>query len=57
MAAVVEGFLREQLHERRQLLEQAAAAQTEDSARLQLLLTEVGPRSFAFWAQVLQPVH
>lgn len=41
MAAVVEGFLREQLYDRRQRLEQAAAAETADSARLHLLLAEV----------------
>jgi phosphoserine phosphatase RsbU/P len=41
MAAVVDGFLREQLNERRQRLEQATAAETDDSARLHLLLAEV----------------
>jgi sigma-B regulation protein RsbU (phosphoserine phosphatase) len=41
MPAVVDGFLREQLHDRRQLLKQAAVAQTDDSARLHALLTEV----------------
>src|SRR4051812_2817226 len=41
MPAVVDGFLREQLYERRQHLKQAALAETDDSARLHLLLTEV----------------
>jgi len=41
MAAVIDGFLREQLYERRQRLQQAAAAETDDSARLHLLLAEV----------------
>lgn len=41
MAAVVEGFLREQLYERRQLLQQATAAETDNSVRLHLLLEEV----------------
>ena len=41
MAAVIDGFLREQLYERRQRLQQAAAAETDDSDRLHLLLAEV----------------
>ncbi len=41
MAALVDGFLREQLHERRQRLEQAVSAETDDSTRLHRLLAEV----------------
>lgn len=41
MAAVVDGFLRTQLQDRRERLKQAAAAETDDSARLQELLAEV----------------
>jgi phosphoserine phosphatase RsbU/P len=41
MAAVVDGFLREQLYERRQRLEQAVRAETDEAARLHRLLAEV----------------